>query len=143
MAKISLKTLALAYITTFIVFGAIDSVWLSTMTSLLYRPVMGDMLLPSFRLAPAVIFYLLYIGGLTLMAVRPALIAGGVGAAVRQGAAIGFMSYMTYDLTNHAVMKNWSTLLSVADIVWGTLLSGLASGLATWIVLRFFRTKHH
>jgi uncharacterized membrane protein len=123
MATLSIKTAAIAYLSTGIAFAVIDAIWLSTMTSRLYRPVMGDMLADEFRLAPAVAFYLIFIAALVFFAIRPALAAGDWKVALLHGAFFGFAAYATYDLTSQAVLRNWSTLLTVADLIWGTVLS--------------------
>jgi uncharacterized membrane protein len=133
MPKLSIKTYIIAYIVTLAVFVAIDSVWLGTMADRLYRPAMGDMLAPDFRLAPAVLFYLVYVAGLTFLAVRPGLVSGSLRTAILHGAVLGFTAYAAYDLTNQATLKNWSTTLTVADLIWGTLLSALASSAGQWI----------
>lgn len=131
-----MKLYAVAYVATLIAFVAIDFVWLSSMAGRLYRPVLGDMLAPGFRPVPAVLFYLVYAAGLTFLAVRPGLLAGSIGTAALYGAVIGFMAYATYDLTNQATLKNWSTLLTVADLIWGTVLSAAASGIGQWIAAK-------
>ncbi|MDH6265095.1 putative membrane protein [Rhizobium sp. SG_E_25_P2] len=123
MATLSIKSAAIAYLSTGIAFAVIDAIWLSTMTSRLYRPVMGDMLADEFRLAPAVAFYLIFIAALVFFAIRPALAAGDWKVALLHGAFFGFAAYATYDLTSQAVLRNWSTLLTVADLIWGTVLS--------------------
>jgi len=68
-----MKTLMLSYFVTLIVMVALDFVWLGRMGDVLYRPVMGDMALPGFRIAPAIAFYLLFVGGVVFFAVAPAL----------------------------------------------------------------------
>jgi uncharacterized membrane protein len=123
MPALSVKSAAVAYLSTGIAFAVIDAVWLSTMTSRLYRPVMGDMLADEFRLAPAIAFYLIYIAALVFFAIRPALQAGDWKVALLHGAFFGFAAYATYDLTSQAVLRNWSTLLTIADLIWGTVLS--------------------
>jgi len=133
-----MKTYATAYVVTAIVFLVVDSIWLSTMADRLYRPVMGDMLAPKFRLVPAIAFYLIYVGGLTFLAVRPGFMEQSVWTGLLYGAVLGFMAYATYDLTNQATLKNWSTSLTIADLIWGTFVSALASGAGTWAALRFF-----
>jgi uncharacterized membrane protein len=135
-----MRRYVVAYFVTLVVFVAIDFVWLSSMTDRLYRPTMGDMLAPSFSLVPAVAFYLVYIAGLTFLAVRPGLRSGSVLTAMLHGAVLGFTAYATYDLTNQATLRNWSTTLTVADLGWGTVLSAVASGAGTWIIERFFRS---
>jgi uncharacterized membrane protein len=133
MPELAMKTYIIAYIVTLAVFVAIDSVWLGTMADRLYRPAMGDMPAADFRLVPAVLFYLVYVGGLTFLAIRPGLVSGSLGTAVLHGAVLGFTAYAAYDLTNQATLKNWSTTLTVADLIWGTLLSAFASGAGQWI----------
>ena len=136
MPKFSIKTYVVAYVITLVVFVAIDSVWLGTMSDRLYRPAMGDMLASDFRLAPAVLFYLVYVAGLTFLAVRPGLVSGSLATAVLHGAVLGFTAYAAYDLTNQATLKNWSTTLTVADLIWGTLLSAFAAGAGQWVTSR-------
>lgn len=125
----------LAYFATGIAFAAIDSVWLKTMAPRLYQPLLGDLLAPSFRLAPAVVFYLLYIGGILYFAVAPALADGRWQTALVKGAALGFLCYMTYDLTNQATLRSWSLQITLADIAWGTVLTG-SSALAGFVITR-------
>lgn len=134
---LSARVQVIAYLATLIVFTAIDFVWLSTMADILYRPILGDMLAASPRMLPAVIFYLVYAGALAFLAVRPGLLNGSVRTSVSQGAVLGFAAYATYDLTNHATLKNWSAALTLPDLVWGTALSALSAGLATVIARRF------
>jgi len=128
-----MKLYIAAYVITLIVFVAIDFVWLSATANVLYKPAMGDMLAPQFRAVPAVLFYLFYVAGLTLFAVRPALATGALGTALFYGAAFGFVAYATYDLTNQATLKNWSTTLTVADLAWGSALSATATAIAQWL----------
>lgn len=71
-----MKTYFAAYLFTLVAFLVIDFIWLSTMASRLYRPAIGDLLAENFRLAPAVVFYLIYAAGLTFLAVRPAFQTG-------------------------------------------------------------------
>jgi uncharacterized membrane protein len=122
-----MKAVLVAYATTLAAFAVLDFLWLGRMGNVLYRPVMGDMVLDTFRSAPAIVFYLLYVIGLVYFAVRPALAAGDWQTALINGAALGFFAYATYDLTNQATLKNWSTVLTLADLTWGTVLSGVSA----------------
>jgi uncharacterized membrane protein len=131
-----MKMILIAYVATLVVFAAIDFIWLSTMADVLYKPIMGDMLAPEFRLAPAVVFYLIFAAGLAFFAVRPALQSQDILIALFYGAAVGLVAYATYDLTNQATLKNWSTVLTIADLAWGTTLSAVASASAYWITMR-------
>lgn len=128
-----MRKCAVAYISTLLVFVAIDFVWLSVMASVLYRPALGDMLATDFRLAPAVLFYLMYAAGLTFFAVRPGLVTAKFGTSFLYGGLLGFMAYGTYDLTNQATLANWSTALTIADLIWGSTLSAASACAGHWI----------
>ena len=133
-----MKRYLVSYFVTLVVMVSIDAVWLSTMADRLYRPVMGDMLATDFRLLPAIIFYLIYPAGLVFLAVRPALRERALKAAILSGAVVGFVAYSTYDLTNQATLIRWSTVLTIADLCWGTFLSAVASGAGYWMTERLF-----
>ncbi len=122
-----MKTLTIAYTVTLAAFVVVDALWLSRMANVIYRPVMGDMLLERFRVAPAIVFYFIYAAGLVFFAVRPALAAEEWQTALVHGALAGGFAYATYNLTNYATLKNWSTPLAIADITWGAAVSALAA----------------
>ncbi len=121
----------LAYLSTGIAFALIDSVWLWKMTERLYRPEIGKLMADKFYWGPAVAFYLLYVVGILYFAVFPALRSGGWTAALVSGAVLGFLCYMTYDLTNFATLKVWSLKVTVLDMLWGTILTGSAAAIGT------------
>ena len=105
----------------------VDAIWLSAMGKLLYRPILGDILLDNFRLAPAMVFYLLYVGAIVVFAVAPAAAADRASTALLYGAMLGLVAYGTYDLTNHATLKAWTTTLTVVDMSWGATLTALSA----------------
>jgi len=131
-------TYAAAYLAALLVFFLADMVWLVPMVSRLYRPALGDLLLSDVNMPPAILFYLLYPIGLVIFAIVPALRSGSVTTALLFGALFGFFTYGTYDLTNQATLRNWSTTVTIADMAWGTFLGGISAACATWIVSRFF-----
>ena len=122
-----LTRIAIAYFATLVIFLIVDFIWLSQVGPLLYRPVLGSILAPEPRMIPAVIFYGLYGIGLVYFAVHPALVDGQWQTALVKGALFGFFAYATYDLTNQATLSVWSTKITVADMVWGAFVSGVAS----------------
>ncbi len=125
-----------AYIGAGASFAVLDALWLRWAGPNLYRPALGDLLAESFRVAPAIVFYLAYIGALTWFAVRPGL-ADGPGAALLNGAILGAIAYATYDLTNQATMKVWPVHITLVDIAWGTFASALAALVGWWAATRF------
>jgi uncharacterized membrane protein len=120
-------TYIVAYIASLIVFGALDAIWLTTMTSRIYRPVLGDILLSDLRIAPALAFYLLYPVGLVVFAAMPALRAGSAGTALGHGALFGLIAYATYDLTNYATLRSWTLQITLIDLAYGTVVAGLTA----------------
>ncbi|NLH80305.1 MAG: DUF2177 family protein [Phyllobacteriaceae bacterium] len=121
-----MKTMLVAHGATLAAFLALDAIWLSRMSGTLYRPTMGDMLLDGFRIAPALIFYVVYVVGLVHFGVRPGS-TGGALETIGNAALFGFVAYATYDLTNQATLKSWSTVLTIADLAWGTFVSAAAA----------------
>jgi uncharacterized membrane protein len=131
------KTLT-AFVATGLAFAAIDSIWLMTMAPRLYKPEIGELMADEFRLVPAIIFYLLYITGVLIFAVNPALASGKWQTALVQGALFGFFCYMTYDMTNYATLRIWSLKVTILDLIWGTFLTGAAAVVGTLITQKFF-----
>lgn len=121
---------AIAYVTILVPFAIADAIWLTVMGSRLYRPTLGDILLPGLNAPPAVVFYLLYPIGILVFAVLPALKAGSVSPALLYGALFGALAYATYDLTNYATLRNWTLLISVLDIAWGAVATAFAAVVA-------------
>ena len=111
------------YLATAVPFLLIDLVWLKMMGERMYRPTLGDILLPEPRLWPAAVFYLLYPLGLIGLAVMPAYQDESLVRALVLGSMFGFFTYATYDLTNQATLRNWSSLLTITDVVWGSVLA--------------------
>ena len=126
---------AVAYLAGGVAFGALDALWLRWAGPNLYRPLLGDLLAPAFRAAPAVAFYIAYVAAMVWFAVRPGLELG-VPHAVLNGALLGAIAYATYDLTNQATLRTWSTQMTLIDIAWGTAATALASGVAAWAALK-------
>jgi uncharacterized membrane protein len=125
--------LVLAYVAALVVFLAMDAVWL-TLTGGFYRSVLGDMLATDVRVAPAVVFYLVDTLGLMIFVVRGGL-RSSWGEVLGRGALFGVFTYATYDLTNYAVLRRWTLGITLADILWGAVISAVVS-LAGWAVLR-------
>ncbi len=125
-----------AYVSALAIFTLVDIAWLTAMSSRFYRPILGDILLAGVNLKAALAFYLFYPAGLVIFAVAPAVKSGDLKTAAIMGALLGLFSYGTYDLTNQATLRNWTTALTLADMAWGTFVSGAAAYAAAWITSR-------
>lgn len=110
------------YLLTLPVFAAVDLLWIGVLARDLYKKNLGHLLSPTVNWAAAAVFYLLYIGGILLFAVRPGLEEGSVVRAALWGALFGFFTYMTYELTNAATLPNWPLKVIVLDTLWGMVL---------------------
>lgn len=128
-----LSKLIYLYLLTTAVFFAIDLVWLSTATSRIYKPYLGDLLAEKPNLPVAGLFYLVYVVGILALVVVPALNSGNVWEAVWRAALFGALAYGTYDLTNLATIKGWPWQIAVIDIIWGTALN-TAVGTASYYI---------
>ena len=114
----------LLYLVTVPVFFLIDLVWLGVVARDFYRNQIGSLMADPIVWPAAILFYLLSISGIIFFAVVPAIDEGSWTKALLLGAAFGFFTYMTYDLTNLATLQGWSVTLAVVDIAWGTVLCG-------------------
>jgi uncharacterized membrane protein len=119
--------LAAAYLAAAVVMAALDLAWLSYAVKAFFEPAVGPLLAAKTNNLAAVLFYLLYIVGIIVFAIQPALRAQAWTTALLMGAAFGFFAYMTYDLTNMATLKGWPGWLAAMDIAWGTLVTALAA----------------
>jgi uncharacterized membrane protein len=111
------------YFATLIAFFAIDMVWLGLVARTFYRKYIGFIMAPSPNWLAAIIFYLLFVVGILVLAVLPGLEASSLKTTLLRGALFGLIAYATYDLTNLATVKDWPLIVTVVDMIWGTVLS--------------------
>ena len=116
-----------AYITTAAVFLAIDYVWLSQIATRFYFDRLGHLLMDKPNMAAAGAFYLMYVVGIVIFAVTPALKSETMMPALVFGALFGFFTYATYDITNFATLRGWPLIVVGVDVAWGTLLSSVSA----------------
>lgn len=117
----------LAYGATAIAFCALDFAWLTMVAPKFYQAQIGSLLLEKPNLLPALAFYILYVGGLVIFCVNPGLSTGQWVRSLVLGGLLGLVAYATYDLSNLATLKGWTTSLSLMDMAWGTAVSAIAS----------------
>lgn len=118
------------------VFFGIDLIWLGLVAKNFYQQQLGHLMTPNVNWLAAITFYLLFIVGTIVFAVQPALTEQNWLKALLLGALFGLLSYATYDLTNLATLKDWPTLVTIIDLVWGTTLSASVS-----VITYFIATK--
>lgn len=120
------------YLLTIPVFFIIDMIWLGFVAKDFYQEKLIHLLGPV-NWPAAIIFYLIFIVGILVFAVAPALEANSLSKAILFGILFGFFTYATYDLTNLATLKDWPIMVVVVDIVWGMVLSGSVATISFFI----------
>lgn len=126
-----LQTFFALYAISVPIFFLIDMLWLGVIASSFYRERIGHLMEISW--VPAVIFYFVFLIGLTLFAMYPAIGNGGWKCALIYGALFGFFTYATYDMTNLATLKDWPLSIVIVDIIWGTVLGASVAALTVLI----------
>ncbi|MFC1711508.1 DUF2177 family protein [Patescibacteria group bacterium] len=122
------------YLITLPVFLVIDLVWLSLIARQFYAQYLGYLMKANVNFVAAGLFYLLFVVGLVVFSVLPALEKKSWTQALFLGALLGLVSYATYDLTNLATIKDWSLVITIIDMVWGTVL-GASVSLASYFIV--------
>lgn len=118
---------AVRYVTALAVLAIGDFIWLGYFARAVFQPTLGPILRENIDWPAAILFYLLYAGGVVIFAVSPALANHSAGKAFLYGLLFGFFAYMTYDVTNYATLSAWTIRLAIMDVAWGTVISGLAA----------------
>jgi uncharacterized membrane protein len=126
------------YLITFTVFIVIDLIWLGVIGQGIYQKYLGHLLKKDVNWIAAIIFYLLFILGLLVFVVGPAYQNGDILEAFLMGGLLGLIMYATYDLTNLATLKDWPLPITLIDLMWGTFLGSLTSGVAVILSLWIF-----
>ena len=115
------------------IFFAVDMVWLGLAAKNFYAKHIGFLMKANVNWAAAILFYLLFIAGLVVFVVTPALDKGSWVRALLFGALFGLITYATYDLTNLATLKDWPLVVTVVDLIWGTVLAASVS-VGTYVI---------
>lgn len=118
------------------IFFIIDMAWLVLVAKKFYQQQIGFLMKPDINWFAAIIFYLLFIAGLAIFAISPAVEKHSWVHAILYGALFGLITYATYDLTNLATMKDWPLLVTVVDLIWGTVLAASISGITYFIAVK-------
>ena len=132
------KLLIISFIFVSIIFLIIDVLWLSITVKSLYRPALGDLLKDKPVMWAAVLFYIIYMIGVALIILKPALANDSISQALWTGVVFGVVAYGTYNLTNMATVKNWSASIVWIDMLWGGFLTGFSSAFGIYLTKVFF-----
>ena len=110
-----------------IIFLIIDVIWLSFATKSFYRPLLGDLISDKPVLWAAGLFYVLYMFGMAVIVILPCIEPSGLSKSLYTGFIFGLVAYGTYNLTNMAVIKDWSSTVVFVDMFWGASLTAISA----------------
>ena len=117
-------SVAAAALATAAAMLVLDLAWLGVVARGLYVSALGPLMRPEAFWPAAALFYAFYVAVIVAWAV---LGTESPQAAARRGAALGFVAYTTYELTNWAVLRDWPAWIVPVDIAWGVVLTAVAA----------------
>ena len=125
------------YLATVIVLVGLDFLFLGVVAKGFFTSEVGDML-GEIRIAPAILFYLLYVVGVLIF------VNGVTGATFQStlfyGALFGLFCYATFDLTSLSLLKHWTWPVAAVDVSWGATVTAVSStaglAIANWLAPR-------
>ncbi len=124
------------YLIALSLFLAIDSIWLGIVAKDLYQEKIGFLMKSDINLISAFIFYLLFVLGLVVFVINPALKSEQWMTALFLGILFGVITYATYDLTNLATIEGWPVMVTIIDIFWGAFIASSVSLLTYFITIK-------
>ena len=127
------KCFIIAALLASIIFLIIDVIWLSYATKSFYRPLIGNLLTDKPVLWAAALFYLLYMFGMSVIVIQPCIEPSGIFKSLYTGFIFGLVAYGTYNLTNMAVLKDWSPTVVFVDMFWGGSLTAVSATMGIYI----------
>jgi uncharacterized membrane protein len=137
MTASELPRSVLAYGASLAVLLVLDLVWLRYASDAFFRPAVGEILTDKPNFVAAGLFYVFFAAGLVYFAVLPGLRTASIATTLINGAFLGFVAYMTFDLTSLAILKLWSVKVSIIDISWGTFASAISAAAGFAAAARF------
>jgi uncharacterized membrane protein len=117
------------YGVSLLAFLALDALWLGLVARGFYRDQLGPLLTPDVRWGAAILFYLIFVAGVLVFAVLPAVERGSVGRAILLGGFFGVVTYAAYDLTNLATLRDFPPVVAAVDMVWGGVLTATVAAI--------------
>ncbi len=122
-----IKCLLVATILASFIFLIIDVIWLSFATKSFYRPLIGNLLTDKPVMWAAALFYIIYVMGMALVVIQPCISSENIFKTLYIGFIFGLVAYGTYNLTNMAVLKGWSPIVTFVDMFWGGSLTAVSA----------------
>ena len=126
-----------AYIVAALIFAVLDVVWILGVANPLYQSTIGGILAAKTNFVAAVLFYVIFVAGMVHFGVRPNSPEATIRQRVTGAALFGFFTYATWALTGLAVLRDFTAIVAVTDILWGA----AACSLVTWLTSVILRRR--
>ena len=132
---IGVYTICMTYIYALLISLALDGLWLGLISKAFYKKHIGYLMTENPKLIFAGIFYLILSLAIVMLIINPALAQQFSTLKVfAYGCLLGLVIYAGYDMTNQAIIKDWPLIVTIVDLAWGTLMTGLVA-LFTWLIV--------
>ena len=131
----------ITYLSVTTIFLFIDIIWLSQFFSYIYQPNIGELLRENIIIFPAILFYIIYPLGATILVALPSLEKVLLKTIFINGFVLGVIAYGTYNLTNMATLEGWSAKVVIIDMIWGGFLTGVSVLLGTLISKKVLKSS--
>ena len=135
-STVSASTFFRLYAVALPVFLVMDMIWLGVVARSFYQSQMGHLMRAQVNWAAAIVFYLLFVAGIVVLAVWPAVERQSFAHALILGALLGLVTYAAYDLTNLATLEGFPLTVALVDLAWGTVLCAIVSAVTYRLSLR-------
>lgn len=137
----SLSSFVKLYGAALVTFLVIDLIWLGVVARSFYQHQMGHLMRANVNWVAAIAFYLVFVAGIVVLAVWPAVERQSLAQAIVLGALLGLVTYAAYDLTNLATLEGFPLTVVLVDMVWGTVLCASVSAITYLAVGRLVMTR--
>jgi uncharacterized membrane protein len=133
--EVAVNRYVILYLATLFVIVPIDFLFLGVVAKSFFTSQVGDML-GEIKLAPAILFYLLYVVGILIFVNGPS--GATWQSTLLYGALFGLFCYATFDLTSLSLLRHWTWPVAIVDVSWGSFVTAVSSTLgliiANWLV---------
>lgn len=121
-----MRRYAILFAATILVLLPLDLLFLGILAKGFFEQQVGEML-GEIRLAPAIMFYPLYVVGVLIFVNGPRQATWR--STLLFGALFGLFCYATFELTAMAMLRHWTWPVVMVDIAWGSFVTAISATL--------------
>lgn len=118
------------FLASFITFLFLDAIWLGLIARGFYSKHLSLYLTDNVIWSSALIFYVIFNIGLLIFVILPSIDKNSYTTLVVYSLLYGLVTFATYDLTNHATIKDWPLIVSIVDMSYGMFVALVSSSAA-------------